>query len=345
MDSNSGTRWSRARALLVAWFSGHYREVTSGGMLAAALLGAGLALGALIGVGLIAGVHDIAHLLQQPSWSWIPVAVGCVVVSHIGYMLAYREVGRVRGGPVVPLRRMGAFVVAGFGMLVPRAGFTLDQGIWRDHGLTDEQARDRVATTSMLEYALLAPAAFIAALVLLVTHYPATQEVLPSWTIGVPAGAAITIALLIYRDRLPRRGRGWTSLQRFLDAIQMMFEMVRTPRGALAASGMAVYWAADIASLGACIAVVQHSMPPVAVLIVGYATGYALTRRSLPLAGAGAAEALMPFAMHWMNMALAVAVLGVFIYRLCNLWLPLAPAIVSLRHLQGAIPARAASGS
>lgn len=344
MDNELDSRWDRTRALLVAWFSGHYREVTSGGMLAAALLGAGLAAGALIGVGLVAGVGDVGDLLHTLDWSWIPVAVGCVAVSHLGYILAYREVGRVRGGPVVPLRRMGAFVVAGFGMLVPRAGFTLDQGIWRDHGLTDEQARDRVITTGMLEYALLAPAAFVAALILLVHHYPATQAVLPSWTIGVPLGAAVTIALLIYRDRLPRTGRPWTSLHRFLDAIGTMFELVRRPRGALAAGGMALYWAADIASLGACLAFVQHSVPPVAVLIVGYATGYALTRRSLPLAGAGAAEALMPFAMHWMNTALAVAVLGVGIYRLCNLWLPLAPAIVSLRHLQGAIP-RAASAA
>lgn len=335
---NEDSRWARTRALLVAWFSGHYREVTAGGMLAAALLGAGLAAGALIGVALVAGVSDIGDLLHGLDWTWIPIAVGCVVISHLGYILAYREVGRVRGGPVVPIRRMGAFVVAGFGMLVPRAGFTFDQGIWRDHGLTDEQARDRVMMTGMLEYALLAPAAFIAAIVLLVHHYPATQEVLPSWTIGVPVGAAVTIALMIYRDRLPSKGRLWRSLHRFLDASASMLEMVRTPRGAFAAGGMALYWAADIASLGACLAFVQGSMPPVAVLIVGYATGYALTRRSLPLAGAGAAEALMPFAMHWMNMALAVAVLGVCIYRLCNLWLPLAPAIVSLRHLQGSIP-------
>jgi len=338
MERELGTRWERTRALLAAWFSGHYREVTSGGMVAAALLGAGLALGALIAVGLVAGIRDVFGLLDDLDWTWIPIAVGAVVVSHIGYILAYREVGRMRGGPVVPLGRMGAFVVAGFGMLVPRAGFTFDQGIWRDHGLTDDQARDRVMMTGLLEYALLAPAACIAAIVLIMEHYPATQEVLPSWIIGVPLGAAITISLLVWRDRLPAKGRIWRPVHRFLDALAAMLEMVRRPRGALAAGGMALYWAADIASLGACIAFVQHSVPPAAVLIVGYATGYALTRRSLPLAGAGAAEALMPFAMHWMNMALTVAVLGVCIYRLCNLWLPLAPAIVSLRHLQGAIP-------
>jgi hypothetical protein len=343
MDNELASRRDRTRAILIAWFSGHYREVTARGMFAAAMLGAALAAGALIGVGLVAGPHDIGDLLTAPDWSWIPVAVGCVAASHVGYMLAYREVGRLRGGPVVPVRRMGALVVAGFGMLVPRAGFTLDQGVWRDQGLSDEQARDRVMTTGMLEYALLAPAAFIAALVLLVTHYPATQDVLPSWTIGVPAGAIVTFVLLIYRHRLPHQGRIWNAVHRFLESIIRMFELLRSPRGALAVVGMAGYWAADIAALGACLAFVQHSIPPAAVLIVGYATGYALTRRSLPLAGAGAAEALMPFAMHWMNMALAVAVLGVCIYRLCNLWLPLAPAIVSLRHLQGAIPVTASA--
>jgi hypothetical protein len=37
--------------------------------------------------------------------------------------------------------------------------------------------------------------------------------------------------------------------------------------------------------------------PPVAQLIVGYATGYAITRRALPLGGAGVVEALLSFAL------------------------------------------------
>jgi uncharacterized membrane protein YbhN (UPF0104 family) len=66
-------------------------------------------------------------------------------------------------------------------------------------------------------------------------------------------------------------------------------------------------------------------------VIVGYATGYALTRRTLPLAGAGVVEALLPFALSWMSYPLAAAVVAVGAYRVVNLWLPLVPALAGLR--------------
>jgi hypothetical protein len=73
-------------------------------------------------------------------------------------------------------------------------------------------------------------------------------------------------------------------------------------------------------------------------VVVGYATGYALTRRTLPLAGAGAVEALLPFALVWVGYSLPAAVLAVFAYRVFNLWLPLGPAAVGLYHLQRRAP-------
>ena len=68
-------------------------------------------------------------------------------------------------------------------------------------------------------------------------------------------------------------------------------------------------------------------------LVVGYATGYAITRRGLPLGGAGVIEALLPFALGWVGIALAPAVLAVFAYRLINLWLPMIPALAGLPTL------------
>jgi uncharacterized membrane protein YbhN (UPF0104 family) len=69
-------------------------------------------------------------------------------------------------------------------------------------------------------------------------------------------------------------------------------------------------------------------------VVVGYATGYALTRRTLPLAGAGAVEALLPFALLWVGYALPAAVLAVFAYRIFNLWLPLGPAVGAIFALR-----------
>jgi uncharacterized membrane protein YbhN (UPF0104 family) len=69
-------------------------------------------------------------------------------------------------------------------------------------------------------------------------------------------------------------------------------------------------------------------------MIVGYATGYALARRALPLAGAGVVEGLMPFALNWVGFPLAASVLAVIAYRIFNLWLPMIPAVISLRTLE-----------
>src|SRR5438477_109921 len=68
--------------------------------------------------------------------------------------------------------------------------------------------------------------------------------------------------------------------------------------------------------------------------VLGPATGYALTRRALPLGGAGVVEALLPFALGWVRIALPPALLAVFAYRLINLWLPMIPALAGLPTLR-----------
>jgi uncharacterized membrane protein YbhN (UPF0104 family) len=72
----------------------------------------------------------------------------------------------------------------------------------------------------------------------------------------------------------------------------------------------------------------------VPVIILAYASGYALTRRSLPHAGAGAVETMLPFALMWTGIALPAAVLCVFAYRFFNLWLPLVPAAAAVSALR-----------
>jgi uncharacterized membrane protein YbhN (UPF0104 family) len=97
--------------------------------------------------------------------------------------------------------------------------------------------------------------------------------------------------------------------------------------------GTTLYWVGDIGCLWACLRAF-HDSPDIAALVIGYATGYALTRRTLPLGGAGSVEALVSFALAWTGIPLAKAVLAVCAYRLFNLWLPLLPAAIGLRHLK-----------
>jgi uncharacterized membrane protein YbhN (UPF0104 family) len=55
-----------------------------------------------------------------------------------------------------------------------------------------------------------------------------------------------------------------------------------------------------------------------------------LTRRTLPFAGAGIVEVLMPLTLVAAGAPFAGAVLGVIVYRIFNLWLPLIPAVAAL---------------
>ena len=55
-----------------------------------------------------------------------------------------------------------------------------------------------------------------------------------------------------------------------------------------------------------------------------------LTRRSLPAGGAGVVEIALTFALHWVGFPFVRALLGVVVYRLFNLWLPIVPALAVL---------------
>jgi uncharacterized membrane protein YbhN (UPF0104 family) len=319
----------------LSYVDADHRRLSKRGMLVVLITAVLLAAGALTGVAWVAGFVTVAHLLAHPDWRWLGVAVAGVLVSYAGYLFAYREVVRAENGPDLDTTHAAALVAAGFGVFIPRGGFALDANAWSEGHLTRREAQQRVLSLAILEYALLAPATLVAPCILFAHHLRAQPGLLPSWVIGVPVGAAITLTLLALRGRIPTRGRLWQPLTHWLDAIRCTLQMLRSrPAGPRAAIGMALYWAGDIAALGACFTAIDGGRPSIAVLVVGYATGYALTRRSLPLAGAGAVEALLPFALSWVTLPLASAVLAVFAYRLFNLWLPVVPAAAGLRHLR-----------
>ena len=69
-------------------------------------------------------------------------------------------------------------------------------------------------------------------------------------------------------------------------------------------------------------------------VIIAYATGYAATRRSLPLAGAGVTEVLMTYALYWVRAPLAPALAAVIAYRTFNFLLAAMPALLARRHVE-----------
>jgi uncharacterized membrane protein YbhN (UPF0104 family) len=306
------------------------------GALACFVIGAGvLALAALVGVAWTAGFGTVWRELREVDPRWLAVAVAGEAVAYLGYIAAYREVARVERGPDIPAGDAAALVTTGFGPFVAGGGFAVDLHAFRDFGVPERDARVRVLGLGALEYALLAPAACAASILLLAegVHQPNAGVTLP-WALLVPLGFGAAFCAVNRRRRFHGRD-GWReALAQALDSLHVLRCLLVRLRHAAAPIGTAVYWFGDIFCLWACLHAFESASPGIAQLVVGYATGYALTRRTLPFAGAGAVEALLPFALVWTGFPLAPALLAVFFYRICNLWLPLVPAAIGLRRLR-----------
>ena len=199
--------------------------------------------------------------------------------------------------------------------------------------------RVRVLGLGALEYALLAPArASSPSNCSPTATLPSLGFTLP-WAIAVPLGFVASLWAVEKRETLRAHSGRRRHLAEALDSIQVVKTLFK-PRHLLGPLGSAVYWFGDIFCLWACLQAFTHGSPNISLLLLGYATGYALTRRTLPLGGAGAVDALLPFALSWCGISLAAAVLAVFTYRVFNLWLPIVPAALGMRRMRAAAAAR-----
>jgi uncharacterized membrane protein YbhN (UPF0104 family) len=313
----------------------HHREHEAHHVVMLMIFAGALSLIAALLVAGAAGYVAVASHIRHANTYWFPFAIAGAIAAHVGYTFAYREVANVGRDVKLGTLRAAAIVAAGFGMFIPRGGFAVDIEALEDLGVPPDEARVRVLGLGSLEYVVLATGALVCAIFLLLDDPHAQRAVTLSWTIGVPAGTALALLAVRYR-RWICRGRIGKVLGPPLEAITVVGQIVAAPRrhGAAAVTGMAVYWAGEVFVLWICLAAFTRDTPSVTAVVVAYATGYALTRRTLPLAGAGAVEALLPFALTWVGYGLPAAVLAVFAYRVFNLWLPLGPAAVGLYHLQ-----------
>lgn len=290
---------------------------------------AGIAVGTLIAMAWVAGFGRVAHHLLSVNPIWFLVAFGAEILSYVGYVLSYREVARVEDGQKIARMDAAAAVAAGFGPFVARGGFAIDVHAFKKVGLSDRDVRVRVLGLGALEYALLAPAACVVAIQFLAqgANKPSPSLTLP-WAIAVPLGFAAAIWAVEKRDRFGGK------LGEALESIYMLKCLFTRRKHLIGPLGTAIYWFGDIVALWACLQAFTHGTPDISVLLMAYATGYALSRRTLPFGGAGAVEALLPFALSWCGINLAAAVLAVVAYRVFNFWLPTLPAALGLRHLR-----------
>ena len=297
-----------------------------------------LALAAAMGLADAAGYGRLVDAVQDIVPTWFAVCFGSQVVAYLGYVLAVRDIARVDGGPLLSLRLSMRTVVAGFGVFAAThaaGGFSVDYWTFRRSGLRRREAVARVLALGALEYAVLAPAALVCAVVVLFGTGGHIQHAMTyPWLAVVPGFfAALWVSSPKRADRLSDPGKGGRVRRSFAHLVagivKLRFLLARPRLYGFGVVGVSLYWAGDIACLWAALKIYNTEISTPA-LILAYATGYVLTRRSLPAGGAGVVEVLMTFALVWVGVPLAPALLGVITYRVFNFWLPVIPALAAL---------------
>jgi uncharacterized membrane protein YbhN (UPF0104 family) len=294
---------------------------------------AGAFFGALAVMAAIAGWHDVVDQLHPRLSFWFAIAFAAELAAFAAYVLAYRAVAAVANGPKLSLREATALVAVGFGAFLAKGGAALDSKVLSKSGRREGEVR--VLALDALEHAPLAPAACAAAIALLAqgSRKPGLDFTIP-WATLVPIGAVAAFFGVRHRDRFVGR-HGWRGkLGDVLEGIAILFRLAREWREHwLGFLGASVYWAGDVLCLWASLQPFDAA-PHFAGIVLAHAVGYVLTRRTLPLAGAGAVEVLMPLTLAAAGAPFAGAILGVFAYRVFNLWLPLVPAAFAVPHLR-----------
>jgi hypothetical protein len=295
-----------------------------------------LELAAGVGLAYIAGWSQVRTALGNFNGIWLLALIGALLVSFVGYHFAYRGIFRVEGGPTLPRRQMRAVVAAGFGGFLAHGGGALDQYALQAAGADEDEAKARVAALGGLEHGVLAIGGCAAAIAVLVSgrDQPPMDFTIPWAVIPVP-GFLIGFWLA---DRYAERFRdtsGWRrKLGIFLESIRFIRALFAHPlRWGFALCGMALFWAADAFATWAGLATFGLHMNA-APLFVGFATGMVFTRRTGPLAGAGVLALVLPLTIWVSGAPLAVAVAGVFVYRVLALLMPMPASLAVLPALR-----------
>jgi uncharacterized membrane protein YbhN (UPF0104 family) len=270
------------------------------------------------------------HTFTQMQPIWLLAALGFELLAYVGYVIAYRAT--VLGGERKQLSLMLTIrlVVAGFGPFVPLGGFSFDRQALRAVHRSRRKVRQQVLALGVIEYLLLAPAACVCALILLLESHKASLVLTLPWVIAVPPGFALAwwASEPHHVERFQRadgRVRRW--IGDLLGAVGVLRELVLRPlERPGAVLGMAIYWGAEIACLGYALRCFGVSIS-VPALVVAYATGYAASRRSLPLGGAGITEALLTLSLIAVHVHSAHALFAVVAYRIVNFLAPVVPGL------------------
>ena len=289
---------------------------------------------ALAGLTWWAGWRDVLRALSTENAWWFALCAAGQILAYVGYTLALRGVTCADDGVALDLPVAFGIVGLGFSPLFSAnaaGGFSIDLATLRAAGMPRPEALRRVLALCALEYALLAPAVAICGLLLFFHLFgTATPDVALPWLAVVPGALAAAwftsprrAGRYTYRAGAGRIRNGFAHAVGALALLRTI--LVDRSEHGIPFLGAALYWAGDMATLWAALQIfgIQLTLPQ---LVLAYGTGWALTRRSLPLGGPGLVEVLLAWVLTWFDVPFANAAAGVIAYRCFNLWLALVPA-------------------
>jgi uncharacterized membrane protein YbhN (UPF0104 family) len=292
---------------------------------------------AVIGLAHLTGARAIGRAFADVDPGWLGLVAGASLLTYPAYILAYRSLAAVHGHQPLALPLVSRIVVAGFGPFALAGGFGIDKRVLEAIHSDERSARVRVTALGTLEWAVLAPVACVTSIVLLVQRANIMASLLWPWAIAVPLGFGFGLwasgqARCVWIRRV---GHGRLELlAQTLEGVAVLRTLIARPRHFAAAwLGTAVYWAADIGAFYGGLRVFGLD-PGFGRVIIAYATGYAATRRSLPLGGAGLTEFLMTYSLYWVREPLAASLGAVLAYRAFNFVLVAAPAVIAYGQLE-----------
>jgi uncharacterized membrane protein YbhN (UPF0104 family) len=311
---------------------------------------------AVLLVGKVVSFSSLAEAIRGADWRWVPVCMAGEVLAYAGYILAYRDLARVDGGPTLTYRLITRVVATSFGayVLSSVAGPAVDFWALRRAGARRNDAVVRILAMNTLKFGVLGAAAALAGAALLATDGAPFAMALPwivvvsvcvalaAWLSGPGFGRHIAAAPTDHDHsqcglRVYEHCVHYVAREGVYDAIRgvryvrhVLAQPLRYPAGVV---GYPLYWAGDVLCLWGGLKAFGGDIG-LAALVLAYATGYVVTILPLPGGGTGGVEAATTYALHVLGVPLAPALLGVVLYRLVNFWLPIVPALATLPTLR-----------
>jgi uncharacterized membrane protein YbhN (UPF0104 family) len=305
--------------------------------LATSAIAIGIAGVAVLIIARATGADAVGRAFDGVDPPWIALLAGASLLTYPAYVLAYRSIAGIHGHAPMNVPMVARVVVAGFGPFSLSGGFGIDQQALEALDEDERSARVRVVALGVLEWAVLAPLTSVVSIVLLIQGANILPSLLWPWAIAVPIGFGFALWASSPRriERVSRLGgkrRDW--LAQALEGVGVLHGLIRRPgQHPMAWLGTALYWTADIGAFYGALRLFGLS-PGAGKVIIAYATGYAATRRSLPLGGAGLTEVLMTYSLYWVRQPLAPSLAAVLAYRVFNLAVVSAPALIARRQLE-----------